>query len=281
MEVIISDSKRLEKLKKLIRSNGYGSLHILADFDRTLTYGSVNGIKTPSIISMLRDGKHLTEDYSKRAHELFDKYHPIEIDLSIPVEERKQLMQEWWEKHNQLLIDSGLSNNDLKDIVQNGFVKLREGVPDFLDLLYENNVPLVIFSASGCGDAIQMFFQKIGKDYSNIYYLTNQFNWDNNGKAVSTKGKIIHSMNKDETAVKSIPEIYDKIKNRKNVLLLGDSIGDLGMVDGFDYDTLITVGFFNSGYSDSTKEYEEKFDVVLKGDGDFSFVNDLVRGLRL
>lgn len=33
------------------------------------------------------------------------------------------------------------------------------------------------------------------------------------------------------------------LKKRTNVLLLGDHIGDLGMSDGLDYETRISVGF--------------------------------------
>lgn len=38
---------------------------------------------------------------------------------------------------------------------------------------------------------------------------------------------------------------YDNasVKNRTNVLLLGDHIGDLGMSDGLKYETRISVGF--------------------------------------
>lgn len=76
---------------------------------------------------MLRDGKHLTEDYARKAHALFDKYHPIEIDPSIPLQEKKKAMQEWWETHNKLLIDSELSRSNLEDIVKNGHVRFRGG----------------------------------------------------------------------------------------------------------------------------------------------------------
>ena len=33
------------------------------------------------------------------------------------------------------------------------------------------------------------------------------------------------------------------LKIRKNVLLLGDHIGDLGMSDGLDYENRISIGF--------------------------------------
>ncbi|HLC47390.1 MAG TPA: hypothetical protein VJI75_06715 [Candidatus Nanoarchaeia archaeon] len=279
MEIIIPNPGNLGQLKSRIRGAGYQNLHILSDFDRTLTYGAINGAKTPSIISMLRDGKHLTDDYAAKAHALFDKYHPIEIDQKIPVAEKKRFMQEWWETHNRLLIESGLSRADLEDIAKNGHVRFREGVPEFLDILHKYDIPLVILSASGCGDAIQLFFKQIGKDYSNIYYVTNKLNWDKNGKAVSVNGPIIHCMNKDETVLKSIPEVYKSIKNRRNVLLLGDGIGDLGMIEGFDYLNLLKIGFLNFGYNDSRKEFERSFDIILQGDGNFDFVNVLIRDL--
>ena len=280
MKIIIPNPKNLEQLKKQIKKQGYQNLHILSDFDRTLTYGSVDGVKTPSIISMLRDGNHLTEGYAEKAHALFDKYHPIEIDQNINLDEKKKLMKEWWEKHNKLLIESNLSKSDLEDIVVNGNVKFRKGITEFLDYIHKNNIPLVILSASGCGDAIKMFFQEAKKDYPNIYYVTNQFNWNKKGRAISSREPIIHSMNKDETVLKQIPEIYKIVKDRRNVLLLGDSISDLGMIKGFDYETLIKIGFLNFDYNKSIKDYRENFDVVLEGDGDFGYVNELIRDLR-
>ena len=36
---------------------------------------------------------------------------------------------------------------------------------------------------------------------------------------------------------------YASVKNRTNVLLLGDHIGDLGMSDGLEYENRISVGF--------------------------------------
>ena len=279
MKTIIPNPENLERLKAQIKKTGYQNLHILSDFDRTFTYGTVDGVKVPSIISMLRDGHHLVAGYAEKAHALFDKYNPIEVDPNIPLAEKKRAMQEWWEIHDKLLIESGLSKSDLEDVAKNGHVKFREGVPEFLDFLCENNIPLIVFSASGCGDALPLFFQRIKRDYPNIFYVTNRFNWDDDGKVVSTKGPIIHCMNKDGVVLEEIPEVYKVIKDRKNIILLGDGIGDLGMVEGFDYANLLTIGFLNLDYNSSSKGYEENFDVVLEGDGDFNFINNLIRDL--
>jgi len=280
MKTIIPNPENLARLKTEIKKTGYQNLHILSDLDRTLTYGVIDGIKTPSIISTIRDGNHLVPGYAEKARALFDKYNAIELDPNIDLVEKKRAMQEWWETHNKLLIDSGLSKSDLEDITKNGCVKFREGVPEFLDFLCENNIPLVIFSASVCGDVLPLFFQNIKRNYPNIFYVTNKFNWDDNGKAVSTKDPIIHCMNKDGIVLEKIPEVYEAIKDRKNIVLLGDSIGDLGMVEGFNYANLLTIGFLNPDYNSSSKKgYEENFNVVLEGDGDLSFINTLMREL--
>lgn len=279
MNILIQNPANFDRVKRAIKNDGLDRLHILSDFDRTLTYGSVNCVKTPSIISLLRDGKHLSENYAPKAQAMFDKYHPIETDESIPLEQRKVAMLEWWEKHYELLTKSGLSFSDLEDIIENGHLKFREGVLKFLDFLNERNVPLVIFSASGCGDAIPLFFKKFGRDYPNIFYVTNRYVWDENGKAVSIKKPIVHSLNKDETILPEIPEIREVIENRKNVILLGDSLGDLGMTEGFDYDNLLKIGFLNFNGGASENDYKKGFDAVLEGDGDFKFVNDIVFNL--
>lgn len=262
-----------------IKKSGYGNLHILTDFDRTLTYGCIDGIKTPSIIAMLRDGNHLTPEYTEKARSFADKYHTIEIDPDIPIEEKKISMREWWAQHTELLIQSGLSKADLEDIVQNGPVKLRRGVTEFLDILQKNNIPLVIISSSGCGDAIRMYFEKNKSDYENIFYVTNQFVWDEAGKAISAKQPIINCMNKDETILQNIPEVYRAIKNRKNVILLGDSPGDLGMIEGFNYANLLKIGFQNCEYN-SEEEFKKYFDIILQGDETFDYINSLVKTIK-
>ncbi|MDD3711823.1 MAG: hypothetical protein PHP37_04460 [Patescibacteria group bacterium] len=276
MKVVIKKNEEFNKIKEKIKQDGFSRPHILVDFDRTLTYGAIDGVKTVSIMALLRDGNHLTPDYAEKSYELFNKNHVAEINPDISLFKKKKIMQKWWSDHNELLIKSGLKKDDLKDIAINSHLKLRAGVPDFLKFLDDNNVPVVIISASGCGEAIELFLEKNNCNFKNIYYLVNRFSWDKNGRAISTLGPIIHSFNKDETILQDFPDIYNNIKDRKNVLLLGDSLGDLGMIDGFKYDNLLTFGFLNFDYNSNIDEYIEKFNVVLAGDGDFSFLNNLL-----
>ncbi len=156
---------------------------------------------------------------------------------------------------------------------------MREGAEDFIDYLEEKDIPLVIMSSGGLGgDSISMFLKKKGKLYDNVHIISNSFEWDKEGRAVSVKEPIIHGMNKRETAVKDYP-VFEKVKDRKNVLLLGDSINDIDMIEGFNYDNLISVGFLNKDIEKNLQYYREQYDIVVSNDGSMRYLNDFLEDI--
>lgn len=275
--VVVSNQSNLEKLKKRFKDEGVGKIHIISDFDRTLTKAFINGKKVFSVISVLRDGNYLSLDYAEKAHALFNKYNPIEIDPRISLEEKKKVMYEWWTTHFKLLIESGLNKRDLEKIVESKKIQFRKGTLEFIDNLYKNKIPLVILSSAGLGgDSISMLLKKEGRLYDNIHIVSNLYEWDKNGNAIAIKEPIIHSFNKSETSLHGLP-FFSLIENRKNVLLLGDSIGDIGMSRGFDYKNLIKIGFLNYDVQENLKEFKKNFDIVILNDGNMDFVNELLK----
>lgn len=85
-------------------------------------------------------------------------------------------------------------------------------------------------------------------------------------KAIGYKDQIVHVFNKSELAIKQFPEIYERVKNRKNVILLWDSLWDPGMSDGFEYDNLLKIGFYNDQTPEKIEKYLESYDILLTGD---------------
>jgi len=278
-EVIIASSDFEEKKNKMIKE-GADKFHVLADFDRTLTMAfDDNGDKVPSVISILRNWNYLSEEYSKEAQKLFDKYHKIEIDPKMSLEEKTKYMREWWKTHYDLLIRSGLKKEHLQKVLNSGKIVLRKGAEEFFDILHEKNIPLIIISSNGLGHIIDMFLEKIGKMYSNIHIITNDLIFNEEGNLIGVEEPIIHSLNKSETSITD-KELLKKLNKRKNISLLGDGIGDLGMVRGFNYETLLKFGFLNYNIEENLERYKENFDVVIIGDGDMSFINDLIKQLN-
>jgi 5'-nucleotidase len=275
--IIIPDKNKLESVKAGIKIGGAGEIHVLADFDRTLTRAYDNGIFVPSLTSILRDGNYLAQDYAPRAQALFDRYHKIEADPSVPFDEKKKAMREWWKLHFKLLVKSGLKYEDLEKIADSGKIKLRDGCSELFAFLEKHGIPLVIMSSSGAGrEGISIFLKKAGKLTANIHVISNEFEWSQDGRALKAREPIIYGMNKDETLTRDFPGAYAAVKDRENVILLGDGVSDIGMIKGFDFDHLIKIGFLNERVEDCLASYRENFDIIILNDGPMDYVNGLL-----
>jgi 5'-nucleotidase len=276
--IIITNKKKLEAIKKKIIADGPEKLQVVSDFDKTLTQGFISGSKDASFISILRDEKILNPDYEIKAGEIFNKYYPLEIDLNIPPDKKRKLMHEWWTKHYELLIESKLRLDDLCRAAKSKKLILREGTLEFFDFLYLRHIPMIILSASGLGiEAISFYFEHRYRLHKNIFIVSNEFIWDENGIMTGYKEPIIHSFDKDYSSVKKFP-FFKVIKNRKNVILLGDIINDANMINGFEYNNIIKIGFLNEDNS-RLDEFKKAFDVTILNDGSMDYLNILLKEL--
>ncbi len=279
LDIIIVNREQFEETKKRMQEAGASKFHVLSDFDRTITKGFVEGQRSPTAISQFRNGGYLTADYAPRAFALYDVYHPIEIDPNIPREEKAAKMDEWWNKHFDLLVECGLSKSVIQEVAAKKTLQFRNGALEFLDFLYEQKIPLVIMSAAP-GDLIVEYLCQEGRLTDNIDIISNLFLFDENGKVTGVKKPIIHTLNKYEVVVKEFP-IFETVKDRKNVLLLGDGLDDVGMIDGFEYDNLLKIGFLNENVEENMEVFKKLYDVVILGDPGMDFVDSFVREIVL
>ncbi|CAN1258358.1 Cytosolic 5'-nucleotidase 3A, partial [Linum perenne] len=173
----------------------------------------------------------------------------------------------WGQSHN-LLIEGGLTYDSIKKSVAASEIAFREGV--------ERDIPVLIFSA-GLADIIEeVLRQKIHRSFKNVRIVSNRMEFDNDGRLTSFKGKLIHSLNKNEHALDMAAPLHERlgdssglndavsasVRERTNVLLLGDHLGDLRMSDGLDYNTRISIGFLNDNIENNLVGYRKAFDVV-------------------
>jgi 5'-nucleotidase len=270
---IFSNEKYTKNIIEKIKADWVNKLHILADFDRTMTKAFSWWKLRSSLISVLRSEWYLSEEYSRKAYELFDYYNPIEINPAIPLEEKKEQMTIWWNKHLSLLVDSGIHKRDIENVISSWVIDLRPWIRDFLWVLKEHNIPIIIISANWLWtDSIKMYLEKEWVMSDNIKIISNEFYWDENWNAVWYDERVIHVFNKDETVLKDFVEIHDLIKDRTNVILLWDSLWDPGMIEGFEYENLLKIWFLNEKEEEHLDEYKKAYDVILTWDNDWDFI---------
>ena len=273
--VLIKDPEALKKKIAIIKADGAEELHIVSDFDRSLTKGKAEGQKIHTAIAQIRQGGYLTPDYAPKAFALFDKYHAYEISEDLSLQEKNAKMLEWWSTHIKLLVDSGMNKNVIDDIIKKKAIKLREGTLHFLDIIHKYNIPLLIFS-SALGDFITELLKSENSLFDNIHIVSNFFDFNEDGTIKGYKSDIIHVFNKNEFQVKKT-DYYENIKKRKNVILIGDSLGDIHMSEGIPHDEIIRIGFLNFDVEKNKKSYMDTFDVVITNDGPMDYIIDLIK----
>lgn len=276
-DILIPNPQKLEELIQKIAQDGKEHFHVIADFDRTLTSAFVDGEPRYALQQIFQEGEYLGEEFTRRSKANGEKYYPLEEDPTIPVEEKKIMMHERRTKVFSLMIEFWVTRDMIKHAMQSDQIVFRPWNEIFFDRLRDNGIPLLIFSASGLGyDGIYYCLEKQDKLYDNIGIIANIFVRDENNKAIAVKEPIIHSFNKGETVVKNFP-IYEKIKDRKNILLLGDSIGDVHMADGYDYQNIIKIWFLNDNTPKHREEFQKRFDIVILNDGPMDEVNGILQ----
>lgn len=272
--------KRNKGVEALLKSKKEDLL-VVADFDRTLSKAYTNGVFQPSLISILRTTDILGTEFVKSQIADADHYLPIEKDMAISVVEKTPLMNEWWDKAFIALLKAGLRQSHFQQMLDTEKVVLRELAPEFLKLLSDNNIPLVIISASPIGEIIQEFLERNNCLYPNIYFVTNSFNWEegvNDPKMLSVKQPFIFNMNKNKVGIEKY-DFYSAINKKKNLILLGDSFDDINMAENFQYENILKVGILSKHSEANREKFQKEFDLVILDDGSLKPVYEIVKNL--
>ena len=175
-------------------------------------------------------------------------------------------MNEWWVKHEQLLIESWLSRKHIENVVNSWIVKLREWCHDILNQLNSLWVPVIVLSASWLWtDSIAIYLQEHLDKHQKLYIISNWYIRDENWLAIGRKEPIITSLNKNEAVIseEKFPELYNEIKWRKNVILIWDKIEDLNMADGVETKLVLKIWFLNSWIEEKIEFYKQYFDIII------------------
>uniref|UniRef100_A0A4W6CM64 5'-nucleotidase n=1 Tax=Lates calcarifer TaxID=8187 RepID=A0A4W6CM64_LATCA len=266
--VLMRERSRVEETIHAMQRAGAGSLQVISDFDMTLTRFAHNGKRVPTTHS-----KHTGH---KDHLELLNTYYPIEIDASRSAEEKLPLMVEWWTKVHELLIEQKIRRDMLAHAVKESSAMLRDGYKVFFECLAEHQVPLLIFSA-GVGDVLEEVIRQNHVFHPNIHIISNYMDFDQTGVLQAFKGQLIHTFNKREGALSHAAGLRE-LQGRPNVVLMGDSLGDLTMADGVsEPQNVLTIGFLNDQVEERKESYINSFDVVLVKDETLDVPNAILR----
>lgn len=168
-----------------------------------------------------------------------------------------------------MLIDQQFRREYITEAVRTAPMHMREGAKEMMRTLARAEVPLLVLSA-GLGGAAgvsaprppplatnrathpnyltcllrlahntpaytdvleEVLKQKCGPLPPTTHVISNRMVFNDDGLLVGFSEPLIHMFNKHETHSADAP-YYQAVHNRRNVILLGDGLGDLDMAEG-------------------------------------------------
>ena len=223
------------------------------------------------------------------------------------------LREKWWLYGHALLIKHRLRRSLIPPMVRNADVRLREGAKEFLHLLHEMRVPVLVVSA-GVTDVISEVLQQHGCLYGNVTILSNECVWDEEGVLTSWwpesesesdgggVGMPMSSFTKHmapnwareffaRPEAKRLLVIGGQKRMAASRLLMmrvgrhaGDRPRDAHVVKGLSVDAVLKVGFFDFGHAKNEADdrffadYQMEYDLLLtQPRASFAWITALVR----
>lgn len=264
--VRIKNKENVNNIIANIISAGKDKLQVISDFDRTLTKQHENGKLHISSFGLFCRCPSISQKYLQCAKGLSKKYYPIEVDPTVPHDEKKVIMKQWWSEINEVIKGETVSNKEIAETTIKEGPALRDGTVKLFDDLNKANIPVLVFSA-GLGDSVLTILKHCNILHSNVKVFSNFLYYNEDGVIQGFKNyPLIHVLNKNEFAIKDV-KYLNFIKERSNVLLMGDSPGDSGMADGVHHaENILKIGFLYDNLEENLSTFMDAFDIVLVDD---------------
>ena len=252
--IYFNSEKKINELKQKINKD---NICVFMDYDKTITSSESEDSWDASANKEVM-GEKIIKDLNK----YYEKYGTIEFDYHIDKNKREKYIIEWYDKCMDLYYQYGLTKEKLQDSIDNSKLILRKGAKDFLFKLYENNVPVIIFSA-GIGNVIEQFLKNEECYYNNITIIGNFIKFDENGDMIKFSDDMIHSLNKN------IDKLKEQIGQKEYRMVIGDVVEDIHMMGEYPENKSFKIGFLNKNITENLEIYKKNFDIVLTEENNF------------
>ncbi|CAG9325695.1 unnamed protein product [Blepharisma stoltei] len=248
------------KLHDLV-NGGSHNVEVISDYDFTLSRFRIGNQKGKSTYQVVEAGA-LSGDKLQETHDLYSYYHPIEVDPHIPHDEKERLMHEWWDKSNEIILSVDIHRSMLYDFIMDSNLHLRHGVDRVLHHCDRNLIPFTIISA-GCGNIIEVSLEEY-LEHEKLEIHSNFMIGDCEGRYTHWSEPALRTLNKN-LVLRDRPV-------KPNIILLGDMISDIKMIEHATYNDALKIGFLNEPSSYVLDAYKEAYDILILNDGNMSLI---------
>jgi len=285
--VVISRPEEFAAKRAAMVAAGADKLQVIADFDRTISaFRCSSGELCHASHQLLESCVGFDHaDFAPKMDAINAKYFALEVDPYLTAEARAGYMLEWWHQAHELLLQQSIRKQAIDDAVAraraSGRLELRRGATELLHQLSNLQVPCLIFSA-GLRETIAATLRAEQlAELPGHALIGNDMKFDDTGLLVAFGDDTITSSNKNYSHVHSMePAFHAAAVARRNVILLGDNLGDADMAQGMeDIQCILRIGLLHDHVQERMEQFKAAFDVVLLNDAPMDFVRELVEAI--
>ncbi|CAN0145968.1 unnamed protein product [Scytosiphon promiscuus] len=297
--VMVLKPNELTKKKRKFKQDGANRLQVVATFDHCLTAFNAKDGKTPCLkttdaleqneLVMLPEAakkvRFLRSDFKRR----------MEADgKTMTPDERVAALEDNLRKvYSTVAMEGGVHMNSIGPAIESQLdnIPLRDGVDDMTAALAWRAIPLTIFCA-GYGNVAMEVLRRGSPKISgpggvftpHLRLVANFFKPDDTMTIIGMYDTVplIHEAKKSgATLMEFLRGVRQEnaFASRPNVLLLGSELSDLGLGNGLPgVEERISVGFLklDEHVLDKLPRYAQAYDVLIIGDGDMSYANEIL-----
>jgi phosphoserine phosphatase len=219
---LFGDAKSIKNKLADFSSAGPEKLHIVSDFDLTLTAGKLPGqnLGTWDVMDELMPPEGVAKHNA-----IYKSFRPTELAGKLT----REVTAEKWAETLDLITSYHMRIDDVEAAFLS-IAKLREGAKELFDVCESAHIPTVILS-SGIRNVVRLMTDhyRLRPDF----ILSNDLEIDDSTRRVSgwRRDSLVHMQNKNEMGHDELSKLRSE---RPNVILLGDVPDDVKMVTGDD-----------------------------------------------
>ncbi len=224
-----------------MKHDGITNLDIVSDFDFTLTRKEYERQGGDASFGVLCKSPYSTKEYKEDTKKLYDHYAPLERSQLISHEEKSKLMDEWYTANLDMISKQNFTELQMTESCYFARIAYRHGFLELSQYAMSNGVPFYVMSA-GVKIVIDSMMKEVLKEPALIEsakVITNYEVVESDGQK-KYKRPVVTTTNK---SVHFNAETYPALK--KNVIVCGDNIEDLKMVEKTNHKSVLKFGYFN------------------------------------
>jgi len=239
--IIHRDLRKTNEKRRSIVRDGIKCLHVVLDFDHTITaYVSPTGQKCLECHDVIQHGTYQPIERQDLFRSMIDEVWSDQHNGKL------RHISEWWIRFHDAIISQRLTKAEFQKATALSGILLRPGAVKLFAWLRKNQVKTTIVSAGISTVIEEVLKQNEIEIHEQAEIIANVPVWEENGSIVSFKEPLIHARNKEQVLkTLGFSGINDEVGAPYNVVLAGNSIGDVLCLLGICHKHSLSLGFLH------------------------------------